>query len=297
MKELAFYGRGGQGAVTAAKILVATCLKDNLYAQAVPSFGQERKGAPVYAYSRISNEPVAAHTYVYEPDCVVVFDWSLLDLDINFHQGVKPGNILVANFTGSVPQGLSQYAKIGFVDAWAVTREVIGNVPPNAAMLGALARTTGWFNLASLKEALQEAMPGRKGELNAACAQTTYERTSIMRQCPVAKESLMLPVLKLFTKGHQSLMTSNKVIIKREGPYATKAANVKTGAWRQVRPQVDLDKCNGCTTCTKYCPTGILEVVDKKLVIDYTYCKGCGICPTVCPRQALIMVPEEGGSK
>ena len=84
---------------------------------------------------------------------------------------------------------------------------------------------------------------------------------------------------------------------KREGPYATESANAKTGSWRQVRPEVDPDKCNGCTTCTKYCPTGILEVVNKQLVIDYTYCKGCGICPTVCPRQALTMVPEEGGNK
>ena len=92
-------------------------------------------------------------------------------------------------------------------------------------------------------------------------------------------------------------MNSNEAIIKREGPYATKMADVKTGAWRQVRPKVDIDKCNGCATCTKYCPTGILEVVDKKLVIDYTYCKGCGICSTVCPCHALSMIPEEGGSK
>lgn len=182
MKELTFYGRGGQGAVTAAKIMVAASLKDNLYAQAVPSFGQERKGAPVYAYGRISSEPIAAHTYVYEPDCVVVFDWSLLELGINVHQGAKPGAILVANISGTLPEGLSQYRKIGIVDAWAVTREVIGNVPPNAAMLGALCKTGELFSLDSLQLALKEAMPGRKGELNAACAQTAYERTKIINE-------------------------------------------------------------------------------------------------------------------
>ncbi|WP_434511408.1 2-oxoacid:acceptor oxidoreductase family protein [Desulfitobacterium sp. AusDCA] len=180
MKELTFYGRGGQGAVTAAKIMVGSCLKDNHYAQAVPSFGQERKGAPVYSYGRISDEPIAAHTYVYEPDCVVAFDWSLLDLGINFHKGVKPGGILVANYNGELPKGLKQYSKIGLIDAWAITREVIGNVPPNAAMLGALARTTEWFSLISLKEVFVETMPGRKGEINALCAQTAYERTSII---------------------------------------------------------------------------------------------------------------------
>ena len=182
MKELTFYGRGGQGAVTAAKIMVAASLKDNLYAQAVPSFGQERKGAPVYAYGRISEEPIAAHTYVYEPDCVVVFDWSLLELGINVHQGAKPGAILVANITGALPEGLNQYSKVGCVDAWAVTLEVLGNVPPNAAMLGALCKTAGLFSLDSLEQALREAMPGRKGELNAACARAAYERTALIHE-------------------------------------------------------------------------------------------------------------------
>lgn len=106
----------------------------------------------------------------------------------------------------------------------------------------------------------------------------------------------MLPVPKLPTKGRRSSM-NDKYAAKREGPYVTTAADAKTGAWRQVRPVVDQDHCNGCMTCTKYCPTGILEVVNKKLTINYTYCKGCGICPTVCPRQALSMFPEEGGDK
>lgn len=87
---------------------------------------------------------------------------------------------------------------------------------------------------------------------------------------------------------------STKQIIRREGPYAYQPADAKTGAWRQERPQVDPDKCSVCAICTRYCPTGVMRVVDKKLHIDYTYCKGCGVCITVCPRQALEMVPEEG---
>jgi len=178
MYELVFYGRGGQGAVTASKILVAAALKDGLYAQAVPSFGQERKGAPVYAYARIDREPIFLHTFVYEPDCVVVFDCSLLDLGVNVHQGVKPEGILVAN-SPTLPSGASGYSKIGYVDAWKVTREYIGLVPPNAAMLGALARTTKWFSLDALCAALKEAMPGEKGERNALCARAAYERTVV----------------------------------------------------------------------------------------------------------------------
>lgn len=180
MHELIFYGRGGQGAVTAAKIMVAAALKNGFYAQAVPSFGQERKGAPVYAYGRIGREPITLHTFVYEPDCVVVFDWSLLELGVNVHQGAKPGGIFIVN-APALPPDLADlgYSKVGYVDAWGLTREHIGKVPPNAAMLGVLARTTGWFDLPALSAALQEAMPGEKGARNAACARAAYERTVV----------------------------------------------------------------------------------------------------------------------
>lgn len=103
----------------------------------------------------------------------------------------------------------------------------------------------------------------------------------------------MLPAPVLPMKGRLSMNIEQTS--KREGPYAYRPADAKTGAWRQERPVVDPEKCNGCGTCTRYCPAGILEVVDKKLQIEYTYCKGCGVCVTVCPRRALEMVPEEEG--
>lgn len=179
MHELIFYARGGQGAVTAAKIMVNAALLEGRYAQSVPSFGQERKGAPVYTFARISEEPISIHSYVYEPHCVVAFDWSLLELGVNIHAGVRPGGILVANLPAAPPEGLP-YGKVGYLDAWAVTRELIGAVPPNAAMLGALARTTGWFSLPSLTAALAQSMPGKKGLLNIACAEAAYERTIVL---------------------------------------------------------------------------------------------------------------------
>jgi 2-oxoacid:acceptor oxidoreductase gamma subunit (pyruvate/2-ketoisovalerate family) len=178
MHELTFYARGGQGAVTAAKIMVNAALLDGEYAQSVPSFGQERKGAPVYSYARISHDPIFIHSYVYEPHCVVAFDWSLLTLGVNIHANLRSGATLVANLP-SPPEGVEQYAKVGWVDAWTITKEIIGPVPPNAAMLGALAKTTEWFTLPSLFQALAEAMPGPKAQRNIACAQAAYERTVV----------------------------------------------------------------------------------------------------------------------
>ncbi|MGI6603950.1 MAG: 2-oxoacid:acceptor oxidoreductase family protein [bacterium] len=96
MKEIKIYSRGGQGAVTSAKILVAAAIREGKYGQAVPNFGQERKGAPVFTFARLSEEPIPTHTYVYHPHAVVVFDLFLLQLGIDPCEGVRDGG-----FSGS----------------------------------------------------------------------------------------------------------------------------------------------------------------------------------------------------
>lgn len=184
MKEIKILSRGGQGAVTAAKILVAAAIKESKYGQAVPNFGQERKGAPVYTFARLDQEPISTHTYVYHPHAVVLFDLFLMELGIDPCVGLRENAILVANTPvdpAKLEIGLS-FAKIGCVDAWEVTKEIIGPVPPNAAMLGAFARTTGWVGIDAVCTALEEFMPGNKGAKNAACARAAYERTMVYAQ-------------------------------------------------------------------------------------------------------------------
>jgi pyruvate ferredoxin oxidoreductase delta subunit len=63
----------------------------------------------------------------------------------------------------------------------------------------------------------------------------------------------------------------------------------KTGNWRYMKPEVDKEKCIGCTTCVPYCPEATIEIVDKKAEIDFEYCKGCGVCAEVCPVKAILM--------
>ena len=97
MWEFKFYSRGGQGAVTAAKILINAAIIEGKFGQAIPSYGQERKGAPVYTYARIADDPINVKSYVYRPNCVICFDTSLKDLDIDITEGVRPGSTLVVN--------------------------------------------------------------------------------------------------------------------------------------------------------------------------------------------------------
>lgn len=76
------------------------------------------------------------------------------------------------------------------------------------------------------------------------------------------------------------------------GPMSVKISDIPTGTWRYKRPVIRHDVCVRCGICAEYCPCGVIEKVDGKMVIDYTYCKGCGICTTECPKKAIDFVLE-----
>ena len=157
MWEFKFYSRGGQGAVTAAKILVNAAILEGKFAQAIPSYGQERKGAPVFTYARISDTPIDVKAYVYRPNCVIDFDPSLKELGIDSAEGARPGATLVVNTNDA-----------------SYVHELLGEVPPNVAMLGALAKATDCVSLDSLRKAVQMKIPGKAGEMNAETCAAAY---------------------------------------------------------------------------------------------------------------------------
>ena len=110
MIEIRFHGRGGQGAVTSAELLALAAIGEGKYAQAFPSFGPERRGAPVVAFCRISDEPIRIRANIYEPDLVVVLDASLLKI-VNVAAGLKPNGILVTTSRDS-PEKVKEDLKI-----------------------------------------------------------------------------------------------------------------------------------------------------------------------------------------
>jgi 2-oxoacid:acceptor oxidoreductase gamma subunit (pyruvate/2-ketoisovalerate family) len=179
MWEFKFYSRGGQGAVTAAKLLVNAAIIEGKFAQAIPSYGQERKGAPVYAYARIDDNSIDVKSYVYRPNCVIVFDMSLPDLGIDIYEGLKPGAVLVANSSYGSEINSPNLAKVVTVDADKITNEIIGEVPPNVAMLGILAKATGCVSLDSLEKTIKVKMPGKAGELNAEACRRAFKEAAI----------------------------------------------------------------------------------------------------------------------
>lgn len=180
MWEIKFYSRGGQGAVTAAKILVDAALADGKYAQAIPAYGQERKGAPVYTYARISDEPIEVKCYVYRPNSVLVFDLGLPDLGINIYEGIVPGTVMVAN--SHSPDCLEpnpNVGKVANVPADDITKEILGDVPSNVAMLGAFAKATGAVSMEALEKAIKHKISGKGGERNAEACRRAFEQTRV----------------------------------------------------------------------------------------------------------------------
>lgn len=177
LTEVRFHGRGGQGAWTASLLLAQAGLKEERYIQSFPAFGPERAGAPITAFTRISDEPIRLHSSVYEPNVVVVLDPTLLGPAVA--EGIKPGTKLVVN-TGETADQVRERLGIGGVETWVLDAtslaiKVLGRPITNTAMLGCVVKATGMVELDSILTVVRERFSGRIGELNVELIKTAYE--------------------------------------------------------------------------------------------------------------------------
>ncbi|MCL4236392.1 MAG: 2-oxoacid:acceptor oxidoreductase family protein [Deltaproteobacteria bacterium] len=158
MLEIRFHGRGGQGAVTSAELLAHAAIAEDKFAQSFPSFGPERRGAPVLAFARIDGEKIYLREQVYEPDLVIVLDAALLDI-VKVDEGVKEGGVIVVN-TGEDPDELrARYGykrQVATVNAQTIAIEILKRPIVNTTMLGGAIRAKGMVALESLKHPLEE---------------------------------------------------------------------------------------------------------------------------------------------
>jgi pyruvate ferredoxin oxidoreductase gamma subunit/phenylglyoxylate dehydrogenase gamma subunit len=155
--EVRIHGRGGQGAVLACSILAQALIDDGKHAVAIPSFGFERRGAPVAAFLRFSDAPIRAMTNVYHPDCVVCIDPTVARA-VDVFAGMKPGGTAVLATKASLGELKlpDHLGRAGLCDAVGIALSIYRRPVTNAIMLGAFARATGLVSLAALKDALRE---------------------------------------------------------------------------------------------------------------------------------------------
>jgi pyruvate ferredoxin oxidoreductase gamma subunit len=180
MIEVRFHGRGGQGAVTSAELVALAAIDEGKYAQAFPSFGPERRGAPVVAFLRVSGERIRVRSKVYNPDIVVVLDPTLLDI-VDVAAGLKPGGTIIVNTAKTIEQLRSQYGfkgRLAAVDASKIAMEEMKVPITNTTMIGALIKAASLTSLAAMEEPLNHRF-GRIAERNKKAMQRAFAETQI----------------------------------------------------------------------------------------------------------------------
>ncbi|MDR1910664.1 MAG: 2-oxoacid:acceptor oxidoreductase family protein [Holosporales bacterium] len=181
MFQIRVHGRGGQGVVTAADLFAVAAFLEEKHAQAFPSFGSERMGAPVVAFCRISPTAIRLREPILEPDALIIQD-STLCTSVNVCEGLsQKGYILINSKKSPEELGLKEYVRnlppqhVLHLDATALALEHIGRPIPNAVLLGAFAAQTGILQLESVKAAIASKFPEAMGKKNIAAATAAFE--------------------------------------------------------------------------------------------------------------------------
>jgi pyruvate ferredoxin oxidoreductase gamma subunit len=180
MIEIRFHGRGGQGAVTSVELLALAAIKEGKFAQGFPSFGPERRGAPVQAFCRVDNKPIKLRCKILNPDVVVVLDASLLAIQ-NPPADLREGGIIILNTPKTVAEVRQEYGythTLALVDANKIAREVLGVPIVNTTMIGALLKATGVVKVETMEDPLKERF-GPLAVKNFNALKVAYEQTTI----------------------------------------------------------------------------------------------------------------------
>lgn len=164
MYQIRIHGRGGQGVVTAAELIAIAAFNDGKKAQAFPSFGVERTGAPIEAFARIDNKPIRTREHIYEPDVLIVQDPTLLEV-VPVDNGCDQNTIVIINTSmpkSSINLKISK-ANLYVLDATKIALDELGRNIVNTVILGAFASATGLVSLDSLEAAVKQKF-GSKGK-------------------------------------------------------------------------------------------------------------------------------------
>jgi pyruvate ferredoxin oxidoreductase gamma subunit len=271
--EIRFHGRGGQGAVTASRIIAIAAYEEGKYSQAIPMYGTERRGAPLTAFVRIDDVRVRERELVHNPEISIVLD-PLIAKQQSVVDNLTPGGLVLLN-TSDEPEDvkLGGDFKVATVDATTIALETLGRPITNTAILGAFAKITGLISVESIEKAIMKNFPGRLGEMNVAAVRASYERVKG-------------PVQATVTEAPEE-----KADIHVGGYGVLKDVS----SWRVFTPEIDVEKCIGCKNCWIFCPETAIEWDEetKKPSIRYNACKGCGLCANECPVDAIEMVRVE----
>jgi len=181
VKEIRLHGRGGQGVVMAGNMLATAFAFDGKYGAVIPSFGGERRGAPVSASLRFDDKPIREKTMVYQVDGLIALD-PASGLLPNVFNGLRPGGVFLINRARPLTENPNEnLVKTGVIDATGIALEEFGAPIPNTCIVGAFASFTGWVTLDSVIKALGEQFEGERLKKNIRAAERGFEEVSVLQ--------------------------------------------------------------------------------------------------------------------
>lgn len=312
--EVIWHARGGQGAFTAARALgAAAALSTGVHALAFPTFGPERRGAPMCAYTKISSTPIGDRSAVRQADVVAYLDETLFD--DGWESQLEEGGIVLLNTARKVDD-----PRIVCLDADAISAAVLGRPIPNTAFLGAIAALSDAVTLDDVREGVRATMPERLQEANLRIVDAAYAAVREgSAQAPVGapegQESApgdaesAAAVKERPADGRPRTRFTPYLRCGFDAPPEGFARSTcfeaghlvsENAGWRSVRPVIRESQCTRCFNCVRFCPDGtIFTVCDDVgapmgVAVDYAFCKGCGVCAQVCPADCIAMERERG---
>ncbi len=287
MIEILWHGRGGQGAFTAARLLgAASSLAKGRYALAFPSFGPERRGAPMRAFTKLSNEPIGDRSAITQADFVVYLDDTLVAS--NWDRELKPDGIMLVNSTEAFED-----SRVIALDANGISEEILGRPIPNTVFLGALATLCDQIALEDVQEAIRQYMDPKLHESNIAIVQAAARRTEELMQGMAGVAATAAAGVTDADNGDVAAMANKQAVFEGTCTVASQpprpSATVlptlrsvvpqpkeyarstcyeagylveKNAGWRNMRPAVNRDACTGCLQCYLQCPDGAIYPID-----------------------------------
>ena len=291
IKRVRFHGRGGQGMKTASRIVGTAAFMEGYYAQDFPVYGAERRGAPIMAFTRLSDNPILERGIITQPDINIIADETLLhDNAAKVLHGVDNETITMVNTHYTPTHVKETYSVKGEVATVDITETVlkIVNKPALSSVAAACAcKLTGMISRDSLKEAVTRELTDihlkrESLDKNVEAALVCFDNT---------------PDISAAGSKHSGGYNGNSIVrLKYADPcvgtpsvYAMgNTIDKKTGNWRLYKPVIDYEECSMCRACFVHCPHSCIYIDESGYPqIDYENCKGCFACMDECPKCAI----------
>lgn len=290
--RIRFHGRGGQGGKTASRILGSAAFNEGLEVQDSPVYGAERRGAPVTAFTRISDGPILERGFIFNPDVVIVMDETLLDdPTANPLDGLPEGGVVFIN-TSRLPADFAvgpDRAKVATLNLTDMAIETIGKPILSSASAAVAAKIVSLISSNSVSAAVRSELGeggigGEMLEKNVELAARAFEgvqRYDIRTEDSPSHGTVVPIGVITGLEGSEDILLSGNSVLR------------KTGDWRIYTPSIDYGKCTDCMICYAYCPESAMTISEEgRPVIDMENCKGCLICYRECPTKAITTTRE-----